>query len=106
VLAIAGQAKPLARSALHTIVKQVFRRATDQTAEKEDGAHLASRLRWASVHWLRHTAGSRMDDVQMDLRHVRDNLGHESLKTTSGHLHSADEMRHRETQSRYQLGWS
>jgi integrase/recombinase XerD len=40
-------------------------------------------LRQASAHWLRHTTGSRMMDGQVDLRYVRDNLGHESISTTS-----------------------
>ncbi|WP_232429547.1 tyrosine-type recombinase/integrase [Noviherbaspirillum autotrophicum] len=32
-----------------------------------------------AIHWLRHTAGSHMANQDIDLRHVRDNLGHESM---------------------------
>jgi site-specific recombinase XerD len=46
------------------------------------------RVRQASAHWLRHTTGSRMMDGQVDLRYVRDNLGHESISTTSQCLHA------------------
>jgi integrase len=53
----------------------------------------AMRLEQASAHWLRHTAGSHMANNAVDLRHVRDNLGHESLSTTSGYLHSSDDLR-------------
>jgi hypothetical protein len=38
----------------------------------------ANRLEQASAHWLRHSAGSHMADQQVDLRLVRDNLGHAS----------------------------
>ena len=45
------------------------------------------RLRQASAQRLRHTAGSHMMDRQVDLRYVRDNLGHESISTTSRSFH-------------------
>jgi integrase/recombinase XerD len=41
----------------------------------------------------------------MDLRHVRDNLGHESLTTTSQYLHSEDDERHKETEEKHRMGW-
>ncbi|WP_323054892.1 hypothetical protein [Dechloromonas sp. A34] len=46
-----------------------------------------------------------MADAQMDLRHVRDNLGHESLSTTSIYLHSRDDVRHQETEEKHRLDW-
>ena len=49
--------------------------------------------------------GWHMADQSMDLRHVRDNLGHESLSTTSGYLHTADDARHRETEEKHRIGW-
>jgi site-specific recombinase XerD len=66
---------------------------------------VAQRLEQASAHWLRHTAGSHMTDHEVDLRHVRDNLGHESISTTSNYLHSTDDTRHRDTESKHKIGW-
>jgi site-specific recombinase XerD len=69
---------------LHRIVKDVFSGAAEALrARGEDHAHRADRLEQASAHWLRHSAGSHMADQQVDLRLVRDNLGHASLTTTS-----------------------
>lgn len=106
LLTIAGKPKPLTRSALHGIIKRGLEVAAERVAlREEDAAHQVERLRRASAHWLRHTAGSRMADAQMDLRHVRDNLGHESLTTTSIYLHSPDDARHRETEQKHRLDW-
>lgn len=107
LLPIGGKARSLTRSAVHLIVKEIFER-TAQRAEAAGGAaggYRAQQLRAASAHWLRHTAGSNMTSGEMDLRHVRDNLGHESLTTTSLYLHSADEERHQATESKHKLGW-
>ena len=46
-----------------------------------------------------------MADGAVDLRYVRDNLGHESLKTTSQYLHSDDDSRHKETEARHRINW-
>jgi hypothetical protein len=40
----------------------------------------------ASAHWMRHTSGSHQADGGVDLRTMRDNLGHVSLNTTSLYL--------------------
>jgi integrase len=107
VLTLAGKPKPLTRAALHSIIKRIFDLAAERVELRGDARayHQAARLRQASAHWLRHTAGSRMADADMDLRHVRDNLGHESLTTTSVYLHSTDDERHRETELKHRLGW-
>lgn len=65
----------------------------------------AARLESASAHWLRHSAGSHMADGEVDLRLVRDNLGHASLSTTSLYLHSDDDHRHRETEEKHRIDW-
>jgi site-specific recombinase XerD len=66
------------------IIKQVFDNAIGHLqSTREAHEREAERLRQASAHWLRHTTGSRMMDGQVDLRYVRDNLGHESISTTS-----------------------
>jgi len=106
VLPIGGKQRLLTRSAVHTIMKEVFRRTAHRLRERgEEFAGLAVRVELASAHWLRHTAGSHMTDGALDLRHVRDNLGHESLTTTSGYLHTADDARHRETEEKHRIGW-
>jgi integrase/recombinase XerD len=75
--------------------------------QSTDPAHERSteRLRPASAHWLRHTAGSHMMDGQVDLRYVRDNLGHESISTTSQYVHADDDYRHRATEAGLRLNW-
>lgn len=62
-------------------------------------------LEQAAAHWLRHTAGSHMADGNVELRLVRDNLGHTWLTTTSLYLHSDDDQRHRETEQKHCVDW-
>ena len=84
VLAVGAARKPLTRAALHRIVKEVFTGAAcSLRASGSSNEERANRLEQASAHWLRHSAGSHMADQQVDLRLVRDNLGHASLTTTS-----------------------
>lgn len=91
---------------MHLIVKEVFARAAARIRQRgPDAERLASMLKDASAHWLRHTAGSNMASTDMDLRHVRDNLGHESINTTNKYLHSEDDQRHKETEEKHRMGW-
>jgi integrase/recombinase XerD len=106
VLPVGEARRALTRAALHKIVKEVFAgAATRLRAGGESNAERASRLEQASAHWLRHSAGSHMADKQVDLRLVRDNLGHASLTTTSRYLHIDDERRHRETEEKHRIEW-
>ncbi|MFL9861060.1 tyrosine-type recombinase/integrase [Paraburkholderia madseniana] len=106
VLPIGQSFKPLTRAALHRMVKQVFSGAAEALgARGEEYAQRADRLAQASAHWLRHSAGSHMADQQVDLRLVRDNLGHASLTTTSQYLHVDDDRRHRETDEKHHIAW-
>uniref|UniRef100_UPI001F251BCA tyrosine-type recombinase/integrase n=1 Tax=Burkholderia sp. WTPI3 TaxID=2822167 RepID=UPI001F251BCA len=106
VLPVGRTRKPLTRAALHRIVKQVFRFAADRLrAHGEAGEEQARVLEQASAHWLRHSAGSHMADGRVDLRLVRDNLGHVSLTTTSQYLHADDDWRHRETDEKHRIDW-
>jgi integrase/recombinase XerD len=106
VLPVGEARKPLTRAALHKIVKEVFAgAATRLRTDGESNAGRASRLEQASAHWLRHSAGSHMADQQVDLRLVRDNLGHASLTTTSQYLHIDDDRRHRETEEKHRIKW-
>lgn len=53
----------------------------------------ATHLEQASTHWIRHTAGSHLSE-KVDLKVVRDNLGHANISTTSIYLHTEDDARH------------
>ena len=106
LLPIGGVHKPMTRGAVHLIIKQVFENAVAHLAlTGEPAERAAERLRQASAHWLRHTSGSHMMDRQVDLRYVRDNLGHVSISTTSQYLHADDDDRHRATESGLKLDW-
>lgn len=84
-----GHEKSLSRGAIQLIVKEVFRLAAERLRVRGLERHARTDvLASAPAHWLRHTAGSHMSDQQVDLRFVRDNLGHTSLVTTSTYLHA------------------
>ncbi|WP_082855028.1 tyrosine-type recombinase/integrase [Paraburkholderia phytofirmans] len=101
-----GKMRNLSRSALHDAVKGIFEGTAKWLRSRGPDYHgSAAELERASAHWLRHTAGSRMADGGVDLRLIRDNLGHVSLNTTSIYLHAEDDERHRQTVSRHQLDW-
>lgn len=106
VLPIGQQPRALTRAALHGIVKSVFTATAQRIrATQPDQAARAALVEQASAHWLRHTAGSNMANRQVDLRHVRDNLGHASLATTTIYLHATDDARHRQTATQHTLDW-
>ncbi|GAB5096691.1 tyrosine-type recombinase/integrase [Caballeronia sp. LZ001] len=96
---------PLTRAALHSIVKDIFASAAARLRERDGASANADLLEKASAHWLRHSAGSHMADQKVDLRLVRDNLGHASLATTSLYLHMDDDRRHRETDEKHRIDW-
>lgn len=105
ILPIGGRHQAMTRSAIHQITKQVFKNTADNLKlSGPEATGKIARLEAASAHWMRHTAGTQMAG-QMDLRHVRDNLGHESLNTTNTYLHSEDDLRHRETESMHKINW-
>ncbi len=106
VLPIIGKEKPLARSAVHEIVKGVMRATADRLRARGiewEGA--AAQIETASTHWLRHTAGTHMTDAGLDVKAVRDNFGHATISTTSIYVHSEDDARHDATQAAHKIGW-
>lgn len=106
LLPISGKERSMTRGAVHNIVKNVFQQVADRFRQRgPDFEHHAIRAEQASAHWLRHTAGTHMANNDVDLRHVRDNLGHESISTTNRYLHSSDDQRHDDTEARHKLGW-
>jgi site-specific recombinase XerD len=106
LLPIGDRRQHMTRAAVHALIKKVFRDAASRLRQRGTECEaLAARPETASAHWLRHTAGSHMANSRIDLRHVRDNLGHESISTTSIYLHSSDDARHRETEELHKLDW-
>ncbi|MGH8856849.1 MAG: tyrosine-type recombinase/integrase [Polaromonas sp.] len=100
-----GPNKPMARSAIHEIVKAVFRESAVRL--RQGGPEFeaaAAHLEQASTHWMRHTAGSHLSE-KADLKVVRDNLGHANISTTSIYLHSEDDARHDATSAVHSVGW-
>lgn len=107
IMPIGGKQRAMTRSAIHLILKQVFKNTAKRLlARGLDSIIQVARLEAASAHWMRHTAGSNMASSNMDIRHVRDNLGHESLTTTNNYLHSEDDKRHQETEDKHRLNWA
>lgn len=106
VMPFRGQRRCLSRSALHDAIKGVFDGAASWLrARGPEFVDRADELERASAHWLRHTAGSHQADVGIDLRTVRDNLGHVSLNTTSLYLHEEEDKRHRATVRNHRMNW-
>lgn len=95
---------PMTRSAIHIILKDLFGQAAERWLNEGRGSDQAEKLRAASAHWLRHTAGSTMAN-DIDLRHVRDTLGHSNLSTTSVYLHGEDDLRHAAVSASHRIGW-
>lgn len=60
---------------VHKVFKMIFAKTADRLSQcGPEHTSTAARMPQASVHWLRHTAGSYMASNDVDLRHVRDNL--------------------------------
>jgi integrase/recombinase XerD len=96
------------RSSIHGYVTDLFKEVAAKLRLQGDinADHRASQLELASAHWLRHTAGSHMANSGVDLRVIRDNLGHASISTTSIYLHTDDDHRHENTSTAHRVSWS
>ncbi len=106
LMPIGGRQRKLTRGGAHEIVKKVFERTAARfRARGPEFETDASRVLLASAHWLRHTAGSHMVNGAVDLRHVRDSLGHESISTTNTYLHAPDDERHAALEEKHRIGW-
>lgn len=105
ILPIIGKIKPMARSAIHEIVKGVMLETANRL-ESTGQAWMASQIAQASTHWLRHTAGTHMTDAGVDIKVARDNLGHATISTTNIYLHSEDNARHEATERLHKIKWS
>lgn len=94
----------LSTSALHKIVKDIFRRAIVYCMETGNPG-LGMRLEHASAHWLRHTGASHLLHAGADVALVRDQLGHASIETTNTYVHSEELQRHDAISDRHKLRW-
>lgn len=100
-----GEPKALARSAVHEIVKDIVRQTAARLRSRgPEHEAAAAHIERVSSHWLRHTAGSHQSD-SVDLKVVRDNLGHSNLATTSIYVHSEDDARHDATNAGHRVNW-
>jgi len=97
--------EPMTRSAVHGIVKEVFDRAANRWLTDGRGEAQAGRLRAASSHWLRHTAGTSLANAGVNLSYVRDTLGHSDLSTTSIYVHGEDDARHAAVSGAHRISW-
>lgn len=105
-LLIPFRGKSMSRSAVHDAIRSVFgNAATWLRARGSEFSDRADELDRASAHWLRQISGSHQTDGGVDLRTVRDNLGHVSLNTPSLYLHEEEDKRHRETIKRHGMNW-
>lgn len=95
----------MTRSAVHGIVKDVFELAAERWLAQGRGKAQAEKLRSASAHWLRHTAGTSLVNDGVNLTHVRDTLGHGDLSTTSIYLHTEDDARHEAITAAHRMSW-
>ena len=101
----ARNARAMGRSAVHALVKDIMAlTAARLRAQGPQHEAAARHIEQASAHWLRHTAGTHQSDG-LDVKLVRDNLGHANIATTSIYLHSEDDARHDQTSRAHRLGW-
>jgi integrase len=83
---------------LHRVLRGFFLEAAAArlaSASTEEERHDAAVLGQMTVHWLRHTHASHALQRGAALLHVKENLGHASLATTSVYLHADKDERHK-----------
>ena len=84
------------------VVRDTAQRLRLRGAEFEAAA---AHIERASTHWMRHTAGTHQSE-QMDIKNVRDNLGHSNIATTMIYLHAEDDARHDATSAGHRVSWN
>jgi site-specific recombinase XerD len=93
------------RQALDKSIKSIFEGTADmlELSEDEHERNSGMILRYASAHWIRHSAGSHMANAGVQLTRVRDFLGHDNIQTTSIYLHTENEEFHDEVSRLHRL---
>lgn len=98
VMDICGKGRPVTDQAIHQILKALFASAA---AACPDPYH-REKLRQASAHWMRHTAGSHLAET-LPILAVRDVLRHASAQTTEIYIHSDARKLHESVQEAHRL---
>ncbi|WP_434716336.1 phage integrase family protein [Paraburkholderia sp. A3RO-2L] len=80
-----ARSRSLAASTIGETYKGIFTKAARVLAETNSAA--AEDLCRASGHWLRHTHASHSIRLGTPVAYARDNLGHDSISTTSRYTH-------------------
>lgn len=87
---------PVSASGLYKALKRFFESRADKLAASDPVS--AAKLRQASAHWLRHSHASHLVNggpgrAAVPVHVVRENLGHESLDTTTGYISTEVDQR-------------
>ncbi len=80
------------------ILKQILTEAATRLAKQSP--HQAEKLRKASAHWFRHSYATDLLEADVSIKTVKDNLGHQDIKTTYLYVHKDKEQQHQETQGK------
>lgn len=80
------------RRTAHSILKDLFKEVEDRLKEET-----ALSLRNVSAHWLRHSYGTMLADNNIDVRVIKENLGHSSIQSTQIYLHVDENLRYRQS---------
>ena len=76
-------------------IKRVFLE-TAQAAASAGQDDIATSLRHASAHWLRHSMLTNLANDGVQLKTLQDTAGHANIATTAGYLRKTDNERHDE----------
>ncbi|MCX5591779.1 tyrosine-type recombinase/integrase [Alcaligenes endophyticus] len=107
LMPVGGGIKPITRAAVHTSIKQLAKAAAHALRQQDPNQEAqAHQLEQMSAHWLRHTAGSHMANQGVDIRIIRDTLGHASISTSNIYLHTEAEQRHQALEQYHRLDWN
>lgn len=103
---LGGGTKALTRAAVHALIKHIAKGTLNDLAEKHiENETYVQQIAQMSAHWIRHTAGSHMANQNIDIRIIRDILGHESISTSNRYLHTDEDQRHEALENKHKLNW-
>jgi site-specific recombinase XerD len=77
--------RPVTAQRLYDIARWAFERAAGE-ADAAGQPEAAHRLRQASIHWLRHTFGTRLSLANVDVRTIMMEMGHSDIRTSMQYI--------------------